>query len=124
MMSDTAAGVKVFLHAFCGKRQVQPHYEYEEDGDEFYCEVRRRGANRKSLFAILIACIPPSCGFQGLISWVAEKPRARKMLRGRQLRCFAISSLRTGLWIGKSYRLGVVASTPTLEPHQGVLSPC
>ena len=32
---------KVFLHAFCGKRQVQPHYEYEEDGDDFYCEVGR-----------------------------------------------------------------------------------
>ena len=38
----SAAAYKVFLHAFCGKRQIQPQYEYEEDGDEFYCEVRAK----------------------------------------------------------------------------------
>lgn len=50
-MSSTAAAFKVFLHAFCGKRQVQPQYEYEEDGDEFYCEVRspRVKADRNSI---------------------------------------------------------------------------
>ena len=37
----SAADFKVFLYAFCGKRQVQPHYEYEEDGGEFYCEVTK-----------------------------------------------------------------------------------
>ena len=39
-MATGPAAYKVLLHAFCGKRQVQPSYEYEEDGDEFYCEVR------------------------------------------------------------------------------------
>ena len=43
-MSTGPAAYKVLLHVFCGKRQVQPCYEYEEDGDEFYCEVRKKAS--------------------------------------------------------------------------------
>ena len=30
---------KNFLYVFCGKQKIQPTYTYEEEDNEFYCEV-------------------------------------------------------------------------------------
>ncbi len=32
---------KNFLYVFCGKQKIQPTYTYEDEDNEFYCEVRK-----------------------------------------------------------------------------------
>ena len=85
------AEAAAFLASFCSKRQIQPHYEYEEDGGEFYCEVRAHSKLCRSE-TVRISFFLCSCECLGLSSWPAGRQGAGRRPRGGRQRCSATSS--------------------------------
>ena len=75
---------------------MQPRYEYEEDGGEFYCEVQCTLTAAPTLTHLSVC----SCVCLVSTSWGAGRLGTKKRRRGKQPRCFATFSLKRGSLIG------------------------